>query len=268
MIGPIRWGPLKAGHVDVHDVEIGGPHLPAGLDGLRVALLSDLHYGFHCTDDYVRGVFELTAAQRPDIVMLCGDMIHGTRYADRFAPLLAEAAEGLPLWAVAGNHDRDIRFDRYRRALARAGVDLIVNGARRLHPRGPDAPAVTIVGIDDHTRGRADWAAAFQGVDPEDFTLAAVHDPDTADRAPSSARIDTLLAGHTHGGQVRLFGRPPIRRIRNRNYTCGLIEGPGFPMYVSRGLGYAGIPVRIGADPELPILVLRGASPDQLPVER
>jgi len=261
MIGPIRWGPLKPGQVDVHDVEIVCPHLPAGLDGLRIALLSDLHYGFHCTDDYVGGVFELTTAQHPDVVMLCGDMIHGTRYAERFAPLLAEIAKDLPVLAVAGNHDRHKQFDRYRRALARADVDLIVNSARRLRPRGPDAPTVTIVGIDDHKRGRADWAAAFRSVGPKDFILAAVHNPDTADKAPSGSRIDALLAGHTHGGQVRLFGRPPIKRIRNRNYTCGLIEGPGFPMYVSRGLGYAGIPVRIGADPELPIILLRSKSP-------
>ena len=66
-----------------------------------------------------------------------------------------------------------------------------------------------------------------------------------------------MLCGHTHGGQVRLFGWAPITLTDNRRYVSGLIEGPGFPIYISRGLGMTGIPLRIGADPELPIITLR-----------
>ena len=66
-----------------------------------------------------------------------------------------------------------------------------------------------------------------------------------------------MLAGHTHGGQIAPFGWALVTRIRNRRYARGLVQTDHFPLYVTRGLGVTGIPLRIGSDPELPVITLR-----------
>jgi len=259
VIGRICWGSLGGdSRVDVHEAPVVCPRLPAGLEGVRIALLTDLHFGKHCGVAYTRRVMDLALAERPDLVVLGGDMIDASgrrrgALADAFAPF----AERVGLYAVMGNHDRGNRPRATIDAMTRAGVHVLVNEHRILHPRGAAAGRLALVGLDDLKLGRPDCPAAFTGIEEGTFTVVAGHNPDLADRVGPARGVDLMLAGHTHAGQIRIFGRAPITFIRSKDYVVGLVRGPGFPLYVSRGLGYTAIPLRIGSDPELPILVLR-----------
>lgn len=272
MIGPVRRGPFDARTpIEVSRVSLACARLPEAFDGFRVALVADLHFGRWVRDGFVRRVFRLVRSQQPDLLLLGGDMVNRAKpFAARLAEVLSGLAGEILTCAVLGNHERYTDARGFCECLAAVGVGVLVN-ARRTIRRG--TAEIALVGVDELRRGRPDFHAAMDGIEPGTFTLLAGHQPDLADMVPAGLRVDLMLSGHTHGGQVRLFGRAPIRKTKNRNYLSGLTAGPGFPLYISRGLGAVKIPLRVGCDPELPIITLRrgppaGARGAQLPVER
>jgi len=234
MIGTIRWGVLNGRTpVQVSRVSLAFRRLPEAFDGFRVALAADLHYGPLVRSSYVRRVIELIARQRPDLVVLAGDMLKKPiPFASSLGRMLGELARQAPTYAVLGNHEHYSDAAPYRRALRSAGVDLLVN-EHRLIGRGSAVPpgrgpreTIALAGVDDFQAGRPDFHAALDGVAPGTFTLLAGHNPDLADLAGEELSVDLMLCGHT-------------------------------PLYISRGLGVSGIPLRIDCDPELPIITLR-----------
>jgi len=262
MTWPIRFGPARATTpVDVPVVAVASARLPAAFDGFRIALAADLHLGHHVRAGYVGKLARLIASARPHLLVLGGDMLHRT-VGDDHAParLLRRLAGGRRSFAVLGNHEYAVGPDRCRRALADAGADVLVNAHRLLGPDGSPAPgggpAVAVVGLDDYVWGRPDFPAAARGVPAGTFTVLLGHNPDLAEHVRGGP-VDLMLAGHTHGGQVCPFGRPLVTYTREKRYARGLVDGPGFPIYVSRGLGTVKLPLRMGADPELPIVTLR-----------
>ncbi len=257
MIGPIRWGTLdRRTPVEVSQVSLAFERLPAAFEGFRIALLADLHYGRFVRDGYVRKVLDLTKQQRPDLLVLCGDMVNLPRKrGEELMEMIAAGAGGSPIFAVPGNHERFRQSREFFRVFRAGGADVLVN-ERRLIRRGP-AEAIALAGLDEPKWGRPDLRAALEGIDSGTFTILASHSPDLADCMPADLRADLMLSGHTHGGQVRLFGRALITKTRNRKYVSGLTAGPRFPIYISRGLGVTRIPLRFACEAELPIITLR-----------
>ena len=263
MKSPLLLGPMKArSRLEVTEISVPLPRLPEALDGFRVAMLADLHYGPFVRAEFVRRVVERTLEHRPDLVLLNGDTIEGaaasaTELAEMLAPLAARA----PTFAVLGSHDyAGGGPESYCQAMRQVGIDVLINTGRLVGPDGTTssgADVIAVVGLDDDDRGRPDYQAAFAAVPDGALTLLAGHCPDLADGAVPDGRVDLALCGHTHGGQVAFFGWAPLTFTRNGRYQRGLVEGPGFPMYISRGLGMTGLPIRLGASPELPVVTLR-----------
>ena len=237
---------------------------PARLDGLRVAVLSDLHTGAPWVDErkVARVVAKVNAA-RPDLVALVGD------YADPTVPLgepvapeaVAEELSALeaPLgaFAVLGNHDWHHYGERVPRALREAGLEVLENDAVAVEHRGE---VIWIAGLADMRERDADVSIALAMVPPGQALIALTHDPDMF---PSlRERAGLVLAGHTHGGQV---GLPVVRRRTaptRRGYTGGEVRERGGYMYVSRGVGTTGLPIRLAAPPEIAVLTIRSRAPD------
>jgi len=239
-------------------------------------VLTDLHYGPFVRAGFVRRVVERARGLRLDLAVLGGDMINrpgppAAELAGMLAPLAAE----VPTFAVLGSHDYvGGGAGRYCDHMRSVGVEVLVN-ANRLLTRG-GAERIGLLGLDDYHQGTPRPRAAFAGLPEGLFTLLAVHCPDLLDgvadagrvdlalcghthggQVADAGRVDLALCGHTHGGQIAFFGWAPVTFTRNRRYRRGLIEGPGFPAYVSRGLGMTGLPIRLGASPELPVITLR-----------
>ena len=259
-IGPIRWGVLRAGsYFDMPEVCIASPALPEHFDGFRIALLADLHLGLLVKPGFLRAALGRLCAAEPDLILLCGDLTERPDESiDILVGHLRPVCSRFNTIAVMGNHDYWCGREFFCRQLAAAGVDMVINEHRLIRRRGnPRAAGVAILGLDDYVFGSPDFAAAAAGIENGTFTILAAHHPDQADDLPADAAVDLMLCGHTHGGQVCLFGMHLATCVKNRNYVAGRTRGPGFPMYISRGLGCVTVPLRINADPELPIIILR-----------
>lgn len=234
---------------------------PAGAAPMRVALLSDLHVaGPDTPPARIARIVAQVNALRPDLVLIAGDIEQertlSTRLydaAEASAPLAGLRARYGTI-AVLGNHDySDAGATDLPPRLAAAGVTVLRNQAVR---RG----ALTIAGADDLYHGKfrptrmIRAAHALPGP-----VLVLSHTPDVAPMLPPDLPI--VLAGHTHCGQIAppLLGPIKTASRYGRRYACGLIREPGRDVLVTAGIGTSGVPLRIGAVPDLWLLTLDGA---------
>jgi len=236
------------------------PDLPPGLDGIRIAHLSDVHAGIHMEREKMEAIVALTNALRPDLICQTGDMID---IAASFIPDYVRAFRDLraPLGVVTvlGNHDRYTGEDAVIRGVRDAGQAFVQNGAHIVERNGTP---LALVGIDDPRNWRAD--------DPQDadldvalrrspsgtFKILLAHRPGSFDGAAPRG-IPLTLAGHIHGGQIYLpvIGWSAGRLITK--YVMGHFRQRTSQLYVSRGIGVVGVPIRIFVPPEIALLELR-----------
>lgn len=256
--GCAGWGSLwEPFDYEVTEREVFIKGLPEGFEGFRVAQLTDLHHSRIVPIGEVRRVVELANLTKADVVVLTGDYTTSRRgYIEPCAEALGglRAPEGV--WAVLGNHDHYTGAELTTRALLKKGVNVLSNASTVLR-RGGDE--LQLAGVDDWGWGRADWGRALGGVDLSRPSLLLSHEPAVLDM-PETRGVSLIVSGHTHGGQIVLpLVGAPARFIDEFKYLSGLYERGGTQLYVSRGTGMIGVPVRIGARPEVAVLRLRRA---------
>ncbi len=238
--------------------------LPQHISALRILQLTDLHHGPFNSARYLRAVIARCRARAPDLVLLTGDYVHASpRFFEPVAAILGELRPRLGTLGVLGNHDHWEDAARCRRALRAAGVRLVENTRCYVTPAAlserPVARSLCVGGVGDLWEGRVDVEAALGGVDPATPRLLLSHNPDVAERLPERGpRVDLLLSGHTHGGQVRLplVGAPIVPSSYGGKYARGLVRGPRSWVYVSAGLGVTILPMRFLARPEITVIEL------------
>jgi hypothetical protein len=249
---------------------------PKGLR-LRIAALADIHACEPWMDvDRIADIVQRTNALAPDLVVLLGDYAASHRFRSGHVPEMAWARElqalkaPLGVHAVLGNHDwwDDLEAQRTgrgpvlgRRALEACGIPVYENAAVKIRHQGH---AFWLAGLGDQLAFRAGpFRRAWVGVDDLDGTLAQItdrdpvillaHEPDAFPRVPG--RIALTLSGHTHGGQVRVFGYAPIVPSRyQERYAYGHIVEEDRHLIVSGGLGCSVMPVRLGVPPEIVVV--------------
>ena len=243
------------------------PRLPRALAGLTIQVVSDLHVRSPRTPSL--NALRRLAGSRPDFLFACGDL------SDRVdaAPMVAEALAAIEpvhgAYAVWGNHDlfvaraagdppwigyRTQPLGFMRQAFQAQGVTVLDNAHVR-HRIG-DAE-LAVVGIGDATHRGDDAARALDGVDEDPFRLVLTHNPDAVPRL-GQARVDLVVCGHTHGGQiVPPLMSPPMTSTRSPlPRASGLMHIDGRLVFITRGVGTVGIPMRVNAPAELPRLTL------------
>ncbi len=251
--------------IRVRRISVPLPTLPAALDGLTIAQLSDFHRGPYVSEEHIRRGAEIAASLQPDVMVLTGDFVSiSARYAASCMNALAELRARDGLFAVLGNHDYWTgQVGVVQQAIERRGVEVLVNRSVRLHRGGADW---WLCGIDDVWSGRPDLDAALLRVPEEDFRVLLCHEPDFADTA-SRAGIPLQLSGHSHGGQVIVPGIGPIvLPPYGEKYPIGLqrLQGPRTLVYTNVGvglipweLGPMALAVRWNCPPEVTLLTLR-----------
>ncbi|GLH73081.1 metallophosphatase [Geothrix limicola] len=240
------------------------PDLPEGLDGLRLAQLSDLHAGPLIGPATLRRWRELAEREQPELLLFTGDLVD-SRPEELEALLVAFQGWNPPLgrFAILGNHDY---FDDPRpiwRDLEAAGIRCLENAAT-LIPRG-DA-TLALMGLQDPMARNGRFrrmvfgpgprpAEAARDLPADAFRICMNHRPSEWEQAlAAGARL--TLSGHTHGGQINpIPGISSARLIGPR--TQGLFREGEDLLYVSRGLGVVGLPMRIAAPPEIVIITLK-----------
>ena len=241
---------------EITETDVFIKDLPAGFEGFRITQLTDLHHGRLVSLAEVRRVVELANGTRPDTFALTGDYVtSGRSYVEPCAEALGELRAPYGVWAVLGNHDHYVGAELVERALARRGVEVLKNANTSLR-RGADS--LQLAGVDDWGWGQADWGGALGGVDLSRPSLLLSHEPAVFD-FPETRGVSLVVSGHTHGGQICLpfAGSPAALMGEGFRHLSGLFERDGRQLYVSRGTGLVGLPMRIGAPPEIAVLRLR-----------
>lgn len=230
----------------------------AGLDGLRLAFVSDVHAGSFLDAADLDELFGRIAAAAPDLVLFGGDLIN-SREAELalFAGPLRRLTPPLGMFAVPGNHDHFWGPDvsAWTRFLEDHGVTVLCNRGVRVEHGGA---SLWLCGVDDLTEGRPDLPAALAGRRAGEPAILLSHHPDFFFEA-AAVDVDLTLAGHTHGGQIRIAGRAPIHHSRF-GYERGWFAENGCRLYVGRGVGVTVLPWRWDAAPEVPLVTLRAAA--------
>lgn len=234
-------------------IQIPLARLPRSADGLRIALVSDIHLGPLNRGARTGRIVEMINGLDADLVAIVGDLVDGS-----VAELGAAAAPLRDLHSrygtffVTGNHEY---FSGYQEWLAQ--VDRL--GMRALRNQRVELPGgLDLAGVNDVTGGSfgdgPDYDAALGGRDPSRPVVLLAHQPI---QAPDAARhgVDLQLSGHTHGGQIAPFQL--IVRASGQPVVSGLGEVDGMPVYVTNGAGFWGPPVRVGAPPDVTLVQLR-----------
>jgi predicted MPP superfamily phosphohydrolase len=241
----------------VRRVEVRLRRWPRALDGLRIVQISDVHVGSLLGARFAADLARRVNDLRPDLVAVTGDLVDGSVHhlAGEVEPL-RELRARLGVYFVTGNHDHYSGADDWA-ALARSlGMRVLRNERVAIEDCGA---AFDLAGVEDHHAhlvGGAhaeDLPAALDGRDPGRPVILLAHDPSTFKEA-SRRGVDLQLSGHTHGGQIFPFGLL-VRLVVP--FVAGLYERGGSLLYVSRGTGFWGPPMRLLAPAEITELVLR-----------
>ena len=241
----------------IPEVPLALPRWPGELDGVRVALLSDVHAGAgHMTPARVAAIVDRTLALDANLHLLLGDFLDSTLLGigrARVRPLARELARIPGALAVLGNHDWGAAGPAMGWALRDAGVRVLENEAAPVRDR------LWVAGLADTRHRLADIEAALREPPEDAAVLLAVHDPDVFPYVP--ARVSLTVAGHLHGGQVNVPGlRHAVMPTRyGDRYRAGHIVEDGRHLFVSAGVGTAALPLRLRSLPELPVLTLTAA---------
>ncbi|MFG2436377.1 metallophosphoesterase [Streptomyces sp. NPDC048508] len=260
------WGYAEARRVPrVRRLDVQLPRLGAGLDGTRVALITDTHYGPLDRARWSARVCEKVNTLDADLVCHTGDIADGTaeRRRAQAAPLGTVRATRARVY-VTGNHEYYSEAQGWVDLMDELGWEPLRN-RHLLLERGGDT--LVVAGVDDVTAEssglaghRAHLAGALDGADPDLPVLLLAHQPKFIDRAAAGG-VDLQLSGHTHGGQIWPFHH--LVRI-DQPALAGLSRhGTRTQLYTSRGTGFWGPPFRVFAPSEITLLVLR--SPHQSP---
>jgi uncharacterized protein len=235
------------------EVERVQTRLPALQARLRVAFLTDLHFGPYIREGSLAAWVEATRGVAPDLVVLGGDLVEGMGRSD-LAPLLRQLARlraPCGVYTTWGNHDHTRFGDLgpFTASLQDIGIEVLNN-------RGvPVRDDVYLAGLDDYDVGRPDVNAALRERSHGQACLLISHNPDALVMVPEA--VDLTLCGHTHGGQVRLPGVGAL--VKSSGYAQLFVQGwtraPALA-YVSRGLGVGLVPMRLNCPPELTVVEL------------
>ena len=252
-------------------VELELPRWPAGRDGYRIVQISDIHIGPILGRAFAATLVARVNALAPDLVAVTGDLVDGKveLLADEVAPF-ADLRGRDGVYFVTGNHDHYSGADAWAQVIAGLGVRVLRNERVAI---GEGERAFDLIGVDDHRgalvgrEGGEDLERALAARDAARPAILLAHDPSTFKRA-SALGIDLQLSGHTHGGQIWPFGllvRLVIPTVAGF-YTKGAAQ-----LYVSRGTGFWGPPMRLFAPAEITEIVLRSpraAEPGRNAVEQ
>ena len=254
------WGYWEARRMaEVVEVDVPVAGLPPELDGYRIAQVTDIHIGPTIKGDFLDGVVEVVNGLSPDLIAVTGDLVDGyvSQLGEHVAPLARlEATDGV--YFVTGNHEYYWDVHAWVQYVEELGLSVL-NNAHRVVERG--AARLVVAGVTDYTAERhvaehaSDPARALAGAPTADFRLLLAHQPKSI-HAAADAGFDLQVSGHTHGGQ---FFPYTLFVGLAHPFTEGLGRLRDTWIYVSRGTGYWGPPLRAGAPSEITLLTLRSA---------
>lgn len=261
-----------ADDISVRREELLMPKITKAFDGFKIVQISDIHAGSYRDDRFMQEVRRRIIDERPSIIVLTGDFVN---FQANELKIIRQQLEMLKaefgVWASLGNHDHYSRPDDHallKSMIKNSGINLLVN---ENHTFEVDGDKLQLIGTDNTGVGPrgigqnfADITTALVGTSPDYATILMAHDPTYWDLEINGRKpIDLMLSGHTHGGQVgmNIFGKEMSFAQLIYKQWAGLYQSNHQYLYVNRGIGTVGPPIRIGIPPEITVFTLRSPTP-------
>ncbi|MBX3044352.1 MAG: metallophosphoesterase [Candidatus Kapabacteria bacterium] len=239
------------------------PNLPLNLDGIKIVQLSDLHFGKYMKGNILEKIGKIVNSLSPDLILITGDFVNfryeELDFGDKFLRSL-KSYHGV--YACLGNHDHYMSNEDHQKLLKRinnTGVKLLINENRTLKIKGSE---LNLIGVDNigSRQTFGDFDKAYEGINPKNVSILMSHDPKTWESHVLGKRFtDLTLSGHTHGGQVAFeflgFDLSPVKAVYK--HFMGLYSQGNQYLYVNRGIGVSGPPIRLGVNPEITLFTLK-----------
>ena len=228
--------------------------VPEAFDGFRIAFISDLHYKSLFKEKELAGLVRLLIAEQADVLLMGGDYQEGCEYVPELFAALSQVKTPMGTYGVMGNNDYERCHDDIVREMQRYGMRVLEH---RVDTLKRDGQQILIAGVRNPFDLKQNGKSPTLDLSPEDFVILLVHTPDYVEDV-SVANTDLALAGHTHGGQVRIFGYAPIipSHYGSRFLTGLKYNTANIPMIVTNGLGTSNRNIRIGAPTEVVVVTL------------
>jgi hypothetical protein len=255
-VAAVAFGIISRKDFHVNEVDIKVPKLPSGLQNLRIVQLSDIHLGAFYSERDLARVVDAANGLRGDLAIVTGDLITVPRDPlHQCIRQLGRLKSGSGIWGCMGNHEHFAGLeDATQEMSAKLGINFLRWQAQSL--KFGDS-LLNLVGVDYQSPRVPYLVEAEELVDAGQFNLLLSHNPDVFPVAASKG-FDLVLAGHTHGGQVNvdIFDKNLNVASFFTHYTKGLYTDANSSIYVNSGLGTIGMPVRLGAPPEITLIKL------------
>lgn len=238
--------------------EIEVADLPSDLDGLRVVFMTDIHAGPLFPKGPMGKLVALVNGLEPDLILVGGDNVGGRMQgAAIFYPEAARMEARFGKYGVLGNHDVWEGEDEAREGYDAADITLLENSNVRVDVGGGD---IVLAGLEDPYTGVPRIDEAAEGIREGDVAILLAHNPDAfAEQFEATPGLwDLAMVGHTHGGQISLFGFGIfVPSIHGQRYRTSWRVEHDVPVLVSNGVGTVGAPIRFQAPPEVHVITLR-----------
>ena len=228
--------------------------IPENFSQKRIVFVSDFHCGFGFGADRVSQIVKKINELNPDIVVLGGDYVDSSKnYIDICFGELKNLRSKYGVYGVLGNHDYLVGDGAIKEAMVKASIIVLDNDSRWLEISGQK---IKIGGVGDFLKGTAILQPTIRDVEKKDFVVLVVHNPSFFDKI--SEKIDLVLSGHTHGGQITFFGfwRPFFELKYGSKYISGVYRSKNSTLLVSNGVGTTILPIRFFARPEINVITL------------
>lgn len=248
---------------------IKDPQLPKPFHNLKVCFISDIHHGPISSGRRLWQLIKKINNLAPDLLILGGDYLQAYQknhakprvnkaFGELLTYLAALAKPPLGIYAVLGNHDHCFGAEKITKEFAKIGIKVLDNQGIWLHRGGAK---IRLVGVSDLWFGQPNVKAGRGDAKATDFLLLVSHQPNYIDQITAADHVNFMLAGHTHGAQVRAFNYMPFlpNKIARWEYTEGLIETPQTRMLVSPGIGVVVPYFRTFSKPKINLLIFKAA---------
>lgn len=256
---------LETRWLKVTRITIESPDIPPAFEGKKLVFVSDVHLGKYISRERVEGLVEKINEEHPYAILMGGDYSYNKAeniYA--FFDVFKKAHATVGKFAVMGNHDNFVDGDLTRRLIKETGIRSCDNMAYRLTLNGQ---SIKIGGVGELDYEIPNLEKTIGNLRKKDFCILLVHQPIFAANLTTD-KVDLTLSGHTHGGQVTLFGLyAPILPTQHglfskpntieQRYRYGLVKEPNHQSYISSGFGLRFPPVRFFCRPEYVVLTLK-----------
>lgn len=246
----------------VHEETLAIPNWSAKLNDFKIVAISDIHGGSHYVDEEkIRMLVQLANAQNPDIIVLLGDYVSQQRIARGAlkmpSEIVAENLKGFKakygVFAVIGNHDWYYDEAKIGREFENAGINVLTNQVREIKI-GDET--IKIWGIEDYWKNRRVPIEPFDEIAEQSNIIAITHNPDSIFKTPN--QISLMLAGHSHGGQVKIPFYGALAFVNDPRLMEGHVEIEGKNIFVTTGVGCTGPQIRFRVAPEIAVLTVSG----------